>query len=195
MTLFPTVSDERRLEMFSDRPGPARVLIDTDTANEVDDQFAIAWALLSPDRIEIEAIVAEPFGHLHMREELVAELEALRAGTTTGAVENKYEGGEITTTIGRFRAPRSAVAGGDAVLSIRPEAVTLGADGGNSVMGRIRSHVYVGRYARFRVTLGDIEVEAITDPGQVKQFNDGDEVPVRFDSNKIWVIGPASSQR
>lgn len=92
MTSFPTVSDERRLEMFADQAGPARVLIDTDTANEIDDQFALAWALLSPERIEVEAVVAEPFGHLHMREELVAELEALRAGTTTGAVENKYEG-------------------------------------------------------------------------------------------------------
>ena len=85
--------------------------------------------------------------------------------------------------------------GGDAVLSIRPEAVTLGAAEGNSVMGRIRSHVYVGRYARFRITLGEIEVEAITDPAQVKLFNDGDEVPVTFDPAKIWVIRPASSEQ
>ena len=111
----------------------------------------------------------------------------------TNFIPGHYDGGEITTAIGRFRAPRSAVDGGDAVLSIRPEAVTLGADGGNSVMGRIRSHVYVGRYARFRVALGDIEVEAITDPAQVKLFSDGDEVPVTFDPAKIWVIGPASS--
>ena len=111
----------------------------------------------------------------------------------TNFIPGHYEGGEITTSIGRFQAPRSAVDDGDAVLSIRPEAVTLGADGGNSVMGRIRSHVYVGRYARFRVTLGEIEVEAVTDPGQVKLFNDGDEVPVTFDPTKIWVIGPAAA--
>ena len=113
----------------------------------------------------------------------------------TNFISGRYEGGEITTAIGRFRAPRSAVEGGDAVLSIRPEAVTLGATEGNSVMGRIRSHVYVGRYARFRVTLGEIEVEAITDPAQVKLFNDGDEVPVTFDPAKIWVIRPASSEQ
>ncbi|MEZ7981350.1 MAG: hypothetical protein QMC74_16840 [Myxococcota bacterium] len=28
-----------------------RVVIDTDTANEVDDQFALAWALRAGDRI------------------------------------------------------------------------------------------------------------------------------------------------
>ena len=27
-----------------------RIVIDTDAANEIDDQFALAWALLSPDR-------------------------------------------------------------------------------------------------------------------------------------------------
>jgi len=43
------------------------------------------------------------------------------------------------------------------------------------------------------VTLGEIEVEAVTDPGQVKLFNDGDEVPVTFDPTKIWVIAPAAA--
>lgn len=37
------------------------VVIDTDAYNEVDDQFAIAWALCSPERINVEAIYAAPF--------------------------------------------------------------------------------------------------------------------------------------
>jgi purine nucleosidase len=61
MTTFPTVSDDRRLEMLTPPPDKVRVLIDTDAANEVDDQFAITWALLSLDRLDVEAIVAEPF--------------------------------------------------------------------------------------------------------------------------------------
>ena len=80
MTVFPNVSEERRREMFADVEGPTRVLIDTDTNNEIDDQFAMAWALLSPERIEVEAVVAEPFGHLHYRERVVEAAEALRAG-------------------------------------------------------------------------------------------------------------------
>ena len=55
--------------------------------------------------------------------------------------------------------------------------------------------MYVGRYARFRVALGEVEVEAVTDPGQVKLFNDGDEVAVTFDPTKIWVIRPASAEQ
>lgn len=37
------------------------VVIDTDAYNEVDDQFAIAWALRSPERIHVEAVYAAPF--------------------------------------------------------------------------------------------------------------------------------------
>lgn len=43
--------------------GPLRVIIDTDAANEIDDQFAIAWALLAQDRLTIEGITAAPFGY------------------------------------------------------------------------------------------------------------------------------------
>lgn len=37
------------------------VVIDTDAYNEVDDQFAIAWALRSPQRLNVEAVYAAPF--------------------------------------------------------------------------------------------------------------------------------------
>jgi purine nucleosidase len=38
-----------------------RVILDTDTYNEVDDQFALAHLLLSPEEVEIEAVYAAPF--------------------------------------------------------------------------------------------------------------------------------------
>ena len=111
----------------------------------------------------------------------------------TNFIPGRYEDGAMTTSIGRFRAPHSSVAHGEAVLSIRPEALDLGVGGDNSAMGTVRSHVYVGRYARFRLTIGDAEIEVITDPGQVKEFNDGDQVSVRFDPAKIWVIAAPSA--
>ena len=42
--------------------GPApRVVLDTDTYNEIDDQFALVHVLLSPERVRLEAIYAAPF--------------------------------------------------------------------------------------------------------------------------------------
>lgn len=59
---FPTLSQDvlnRRLAYPP--PGRLRVVIDTDTYNEIDDQFAVVYALLSPERLNVEAIYAAPF--------------------------------------------------------------------------------------------------------------------------------------
>jgi inosine-uridine nucleoside N-ribohydrolase len=37
------------------------MVLDTDTYNEVDDQFALVYALLSEDKVELEAVYAAPF--------------------------------------------------------------------------------------------------------------------------------------
>lgn len=42
------------------------MVLDTDTFNEIDDQFALTYALLSPERIELEAIYAAPFCNEHV---------------------------------------------------------------------------------------------------------------------------------
>jgi inosine-uridine nucleoside N-ribohydrolase len=41
--------------------GAVRVVLDTDTDNEIDDQFAVVYALLSPERIRLEALYAAPY--------------------------------------------------------------------------------------------------------------------------------------
>ncbi len=38
-----------------------RMILDTDTYNEVDDQFALVYALLSPEAVSVEAVHAAPF--------------------------------------------------------------------------------------------------------------------------------------
>ncbi|OEO29097.1 nucleoside hydrolase [Devosia insulae DS-56] len=47
--------------MLAPRAGRLRCVLDTDTYNEIDDQFAIVQMLLSPDRFELQAIYAAPF--------------------------------------------------------------------------------------------------------------------------------------
>jgi purine nucleosidase len=52
------------LERFTRLDPPTnkvRMVLDTDTFNEIDDQFALTYALLSPERIELEAVYAAPF--------------------------------------------------------------------------------------------------------------------------------------
>jgi inosine-uridine nucleoside N-ribohydrolase len=58
---MPKLSDALRLDRLQLPAGKVRMVLDTDTYNEVDDQFALVYALLSPERISVEAIYAAPF--------------------------------------------------------------------------------------------------------------------------------------
>ena len=62
---FPELDEPFRLKQLTPPNGKVRMILDTDTYNEVDDQFALAYALLSPDKIELEAIYAAPFKNNH----------------------------------------------------------------------------------------------------------------------------------
>lgn len=47
--------------------GRVRLVIDTDAANEIDDQFALAWALRCPRQLELLGVYAAPFSFAHRR--------------------------------------------------------------------------------------------------------------------------------
>ena len=59
-------------------PGRVRVVLDSDTYNEIDDQYAVAYSLLSPERMSVEAIYAAPFVNN-------------RSTTAVGGMEKSYE--------------------------------------------------------------------------------------------------------
>ena len=50
-----------RSRLLTPPTGKVRVVMDTDTFNEIDDQFAIVQMLLSTERMSVEAIYAAPF--------------------------------------------------------------------------------------------------------------------------------------
>ena len=58
---YPQISESQRLKML-DIPAnrPTRMVLDTDTFNEIDDQFAVVYALISPE-LDVQAIYAAPF--------------------------------------------------------------------------------------------------------------------------------------
>ncbi|MBT4981166.1 MAG: nucleoside hydrolase [Gemmatimonadetes bacterium] len=58
---FPQLDPALMLERLAPPTGKVRMVLDTDTYNEIDDQFAVVQALLSPDRLAVEAIYAAPF--------------------------------------------------------------------------------------------------------------------------------------
>jgi len=57
------MSKEERRRRLSVPCEKIRLVMDTDAKNEIDDQFAIAWALKSTERFDVEAVYAAPFSH------------------------------------------------------------------------------------------------------------------------------------
>jgi len=58
---FPKLTDQLRMRRLEPPTGKVRMVLDTDTYNEVDDQFALTYAIKSKEKIELEAVYAAPF--------------------------------------------------------------------------------------------------------------------------------------
>ena len=55
------LSPQQRLKNLACPAGIADVVLDTDAYNEIDDQFAISYALCATERLDVKAIYAAPF--------------------------------------------------------------------------------------------------------------------------------------
>jgi len=58
---YPEIPVAEQLERLQPPQGKVNVVLDTDTYNEIDDQFAVVYALLSPEQMNVQAIYAAPF--------------------------------------------------------------------------------------------------------------------------------------
>lgn len=58
---FPPIKETDRIHRLNPPTGIIRMVLDTDTYNEMDDQFALCYAILSKEKIQIEAVYAAPF--------------------------------------------------------------------------------------------------------------------------------------
>lgn len=60
-SVFPRVNDAELVSRLMKPKGQADVVLDTDTYNEIDDQFALAYLVRSEEECRIRAITAAPF--------------------------------------------------------------------------------------------------------------------------------------
>ncbi len=61
MATFPQMADSWRIARLNPAKHIAQCVLDTDTYNEVDDQFALTYAFLAKESLELEAVYAAPF--------------------------------------------------------------------------------------------------------------------------------------
>lgn len=88
---FPVLTDEERARRLAPPTGKVRAVIDSDTYNEVDDQFAIAYALMSPERMDVEAIYAAPFSSLFLARMMNAAVNIPMTADLQEGLEQSYQ--------------------------------------------------------------------------------------------------------
>jgi len=84
---FPELSPAQYEKLLAPPRGPLRCVIDTDTRNEIDDQFALAWALLSQAKLHIEGIYAAPYSFQRRLRDLRAAARAQAAPAAAKAAD------------------------------------------------------------------------------------------------------------
>ncbi len=118
-----TLTDEQRLRLLAPRTGRLRAVLDTDTYNEIDDQFAVVQVMLSPERIDLEAIYAAPFhndrsdGPGHGMELSHGEILELLARLDTPSAGLVFRG--VTDYVGPEKLAREAPAVDDLIARAR----------------------------------------------------------------------------
>lgn len=108
--LFPELPEELRIRMLTPPTGKVRMVLDTDTFNEIDDQFAVVYSLLASEKLEVQAFYAAPF------------FNELSNGPADG-MEKSYQ--ELLRILSRMKAsPEGKVfRGSDRYLPAAQEAV------------------------------------------------------------------------
>ena len=107
--VWEKLPDDEIIRRLTPREGKIDMVLDTDTFNEVDDQFALAYCMLSPERLNVQAVYAAPFYND-------------RATGPEDGMEKSY--GEIVRLLGKMRrAPDGLVLQGQRRAYL-PEART-----------------------------------------------------------------------
>lgn len=84
---YVKISEIQRLKLLDKPAKGVSMVLDTDTYNEIDDQFALVYALLSKESFKLEAVYAAPFSNN-------------RADNPTKGMELSYE--EILRILGKM---------------------------------------------------------------------------------------------
>ena len=115
---YPTLSKDLLEQRLQPPSGHIRMVLDTDTYNEIDDQFAVVYALRSPEKLSVEALYAAPFTNN-------------RSTGPGDGMEKSYD--EIVRLLDRLHvSPRGFVYRGSTDLSGQPTGAQPGGVGPGS---------------------------------------------------------------
>ena len=79
---YPKINETERVRLLAPPAGRTEVVLDADTYNEIDDQFALSHALLLPDQRSVRAAHAPASSQVEFGENTVGVHTGMQAGIT-----------------------------------------------------------------------------------------------------------------
>jgi len=134
--------------------------------------------------------VLHQFDEPHVFYQRPASVRIARFFGGVNFLKGQKRGNQVETCLGVMNVDPQPIADGPVVLTIRPENLKLGEEGENGVRAVVRSRVYCGTHARYKVEADGCHFELVTDAANMQCFHEGDLVPLRFPREKIWLLPP-----
>ena len=101
-------------------------------------------------------------------------------------IPGEKRGGTFACALGTLRLANSPAPDGAALLTIRPEAITIGSEGPNGVRARVLAAAYGGTQMRYRLEAGPLELHATAPATGV--HTPGDEVTIGLPPERLWIL-------
>ena len=100
-----------------------------------------------------------------------------------------YTDGVFQSAIGTFVVNQPNFPNGEAVLTIRPEAVQFASEGeANAVCGLIEASVYHGTYSRYTIKVGEQNLQMISHGQDAHNASNNDAVSLVLSPDSIWLL-------
>jgi ABC-type Fe3+/spermidine/putrescine transport system ATPase subunit len=105
-------------------------------------------------------------------------------------LHGSVRGGAFHSTLGSLDIPSDvADRDGQQLLTIRPEAIRLGA-GPNSRVARVLAISFLGTQTRIDLSVNGVALHALTSPDQGRSLAVGEDITVSLPSEALWVLPP-----
>jgi ABC-type Fe3+/spermidine/putrescine transport system ATPase subunit len=100
--------------------------------------------------------------------------------------------GVFHSDLGPLALPEGA-SPGPGTLTIRPEAIRIGAAAENAITMRVSDRVYLGAQTRLTLALGAVTLDAVLPPDAVECISQGDSIDIHLPRQSLWVL-PGEAQ-
>jgi ABC-type Fe3+/spermidine/putrescine transport system ATPase subunit len=102
-------------------------------------------------------------------------------------VQGVSAGGIFECALGRLRLPEGSRTG-PGLLTVRPEAVRIGAAAINAFEARVTDRLYLGTQTRLALAAGGVTLEAVLPPDLVAKVAPGDAITMNLPPASLWVM-------